>query len=121
MKTKLVALKSFRYRTRRLRAGDEFAASPMEARVMKAIKRAVDAPVRSERAFVETVVAKAVETFPKRTDDAAAVDRLEAIRTEYQEISGQPADRRWGEARIRSEIDALRADDGKDDHAGDLF
>lgn len=41
---KLIAKKSFRYNTRELNAGDAFDASDKDARVLKAIRKAEDAP-----------------------------------------------------------------------------
>lgn len=37
-------------------------------------------------------------------------DDLEALRTEYLELTGKPADKRWKEARVRAEIDKALAE-----------
>lgn len=35
-------------------------------------------------------------------------DPRDALRTKYEELSGENADKRWSESRLRTEIDALR-------------
>jgi len=39
---------------------------------------------------------------------ADAEDPLQALRAEYQELSGEAADGRWGEPRLRAEINKIR-------------
>ena len=34
-------------------------------------------------------------------------DPRDALRAEYEELTGESADKRWGESRLRTEIDAL--------------
>lgn len=96
----LVAVKPLTYATRRLRAGDTFSAAARHAEALKIVGKAADAPV-----------APKVNAVP-------APDPLEALRARYGELSGQEANKRWGEARLQKEIAYLSmeaTDDAQND------
>lgn len=84
-KVDLVASKPLRYGGRSLEAGDPFDASPRDARILKAIRKAADAPV-------EDVEAK------------QAAEELETLRASYTDATGDEPDGRWGAARLSEEI-----------------
>lgn len=79
----LVARKSMTYATRRLQAGDRFAARPANARVLIALRRAAPAP-------------------------APIKDRA-ALRAEYAEVLGKRPFSGWDEATLAAKIAAARA------------
>lgn len=84
MKVKQVALKELRYATRRLMPDDEFYASRRDARILQALGKCRDA------------------------ENVDPPDGLDNLRAEYESLSGNPADKRWKEKRLREEIAALR-------------
>lgn len=90
-KVHLVAVKPLRYATRALRAGDAFSAIPKDARLLKLIGKAVDAPA-----------GVAPDLKP-----AEAPDPVKALRARYAELTGQEANKRWGARRLETEIDEL--------------
>ena len=46
------------------------------------------------------------ESAPARS--RPTTDPRDALREEYEELSGESADKRWSESRLRTEIDALQ-------------
>lgn len=100
MTTKLIATKDLRYGGRSLVAGDPFdAASERDARLLKAIRKAANAP----------------EVDP---DDAAKAVQLDALRTEYTAATGETPDLRWGAARLEEGIAAAKKRTATLDHDG---
>lgn len=47
------------------------------------------------------------DSAPNKSEPAKEVDPRDALREQYKELSGENADKRWSESRLRSEIDAL--------------
>jgi len=90
-KVHLVATKPLRYATRALHAGDSFSAIPKDARLLKLLGKAVDAPA-----------GVAPELKP-----AEEADPVDALRAQYAELTGQEANKRWGARRLETEIDEL--------------
>lgn len=102
-KEKLIALRPLAYATRRLQAGDAFEALPRDARVLKAIGKAredYDAPVKA------ALVAAALVPKPIPLAPSIPVD-LDALRAEAV-AAGASVDGRWGERRLREEIEAAK-------------
>lgn len=102
MTVRMVALKSTRYRGRLYRQGDEFDAPVRVADLYRKLRRAMDVDVLREDA-------PASEPAPGASQSRAleaAQDGLtvEALRAEFQALTGTAPDRRWGEARLRSAI-----------------
>ncbi len=81
----LIATKEMRYGARSLTAGDDFEASPRDARILKAIGKAAPKP----------------EADPAGQREAERLDRL---RADYEKATGDVADGRWGADRIEREI-----------------
>lgn len=135
---KLIATKPLRYGTRRLLAGDPFDASPRDARVLFAIKKARDpnkrqpvrlappppdiavrlaaaAPVPEEPEPQPKFALSAPEPAAAAVADDESVESVEcgpdidALRSEAQAL-GLAVDRRWGERRIREAMEAARHD-----------
>ena len=84
-KVDLVASKPLRYGGRSLEVGDTFDASPRDARILKAIRKAADAPA-------EDIEAK------------EAAEELDHLRAAYTEATGEEPDGRWGAPRLNEEI-----------------
>lgn len=102
-KTPLIAMRRMMYMTRRLQAGDSFLARPGEARILKDQGKArddFDAPVKA-------ALAQAKAAPEPESDDPALVD-MDALRRDAEAL-GIKVDRRWGELRLRDEMDAAVA------------
>ena len=113
----MIAAKPMRYQTRRLRAGDAFHATRSEAVVYRAVGLASDAatvPAKPATKPAEKVLSR--QAVPDERDgsgwatykpgpvvDAAAVE-VDRLRSEYEFLTGQKADRRWGADRLRGEL-----------------
>jgi hypothetical protein len=78
-KVEQVAIGPMTYAHRMLRAGETFAATRRDARILKAIGRSADAPSDSV---------------------------LDQLRLQYEKATGFSADKRWKEKRLRDEIAA---------------
>jgi membrane protein involved in colicin uptake len=112
MTRKLIATKSYSYATRRLKAGDEFDATDMHARILVGARKAqfaedrpsakaatAKAPVKIEekaQAQAETTAAQAAET-------KATTDPLDDLRAQAHRL-GIEIDKRWGAVRLQHEI-----------------
>lgn len=101
MKIKMKALKAMRYRTKPMRAGKEFYCTRHAARVFTALRKAVQVP--SDPAPAKPVKSEAFR------------DPLDDLRARYEALAGSAPDRRWGENRLRHEIEALEAVDPVDE------
>lgn len=77
VKVQQVAVVPMTYAHRALTVGDTFTATRRDARILKAIGRSADAPS----------------------------DPLASLRARYESVSGFAADKRWGESRLRREIE----------------
>ena len=110
----MIAAKVMRYGTRMLRAGDTFDAVRQDARVLTAVGLAsechhvvtkpapVPAPVR-----VATRPAPVPRPAPVLVQTEPVADaEIDALRAEYETRTGRTADRRWGIARLKAEIEA---------------
>jgi hypothetical protein len=95
----MVAGRPMRYGTRRLRAGDMFSATHGEATIFRALRWASDAADR---------VQVGREDYVLRAAAMQAEDDIDVLRTEYELRAGKTADKRWGVARLKSEIEALQ-------------
>ena len=93
---KLIATKSYSYATRRLKAGDEFDATDMHARILVGARKARYAP---DQAKPQPVV-----SVPAARDTGADLDSLRA----QAERLGIAVDGRWGLARLQHEISQAR-------------
>ena len=47
------------------------------------------------------------DSAPTKPEQSKEADPRDALRAEYEELSGENADKRWSESRLRTEIDAL--------------
>lgn len=47
------------------------------------------------------------ESAPTKSEPTPDADPRDALRAEYLDLSGENADKRWSESRLRTEIDAL--------------
>lgn len=127
----LIARKPLTYATRRLRAGDEFEAEPMHARLLIAVKTAIAKPANVPAARPpqkpKAAQAKPVET-PLPLEAAAGAKEnpppleserdadIDALRADYEAKSGERPDMRWGLARLKEEIEGLQpAGNGDED------
>lgn len=101
--TQLIARKAMFYKARRLHAGDEFEAKPLDAKILVAIGKArplsrnvgaLDPPPRPVAAVIG----------PPPEHDA----ERDALRTDAEKL-GIDVDGRWGPARLRQEIERASA------------
>ena len=93
---KLIATKSYSYATRRLKAGDEFDATDMHARILVGARKARYAPDQAKPEPPQPVVVD---------EKNVAVERNEIARLRAQaERLGIAVDGRWGMARLQHEI-----------------
>jgi hypothetical protein len=108
MKVTMVALKPTRHRGRKLRKGESFEAEPRTARVFGALGRARLAAEAALNTGLPNAAPVAVANPPINSSAPApvetAVDPLADLRAEFEGITGQVPDRRWGESRLRTEI-----------------
>lgn len=86
----MVALKSLKYATRRLEAGDRFEASKRDARALHAVGKANYAPAYETRAMT----AKASGMDPERA----------ALREEYRSVSDKAPFNGWDNETLRQKI-----------------
>ena len=105
----MIARKSLRYGTRRLRAGDTFDAARQDARVLTAVGLASEhkpgkpVPVR---------VPRKPAPAPRVQEPEAFVDpEVEALRDEYKTRTGRRPHYTWNAERIREAIASLDAQD----------
>lgn len=110
---RLTALKSFRYRTRRLLPGDEFDANDRDARALVAVKRARGVNDRPKATLPEPppeLVARAttvaatehrVEPEVNEASTPAPEDDLTALRAEYTEVVGRRPFMGWDGDELR--------------------
>lgn len=113
MTRKLIATKSYSYATRRLKAGDEFDATDMHARILVGARKAqfaedkprapqVKPPVNvAERAQAQAAISVQAAEI-KETNDPLDDMRAQAHRL------GVEVDRRWGSMRLQHEIEKAR-------------
>jgi len=90
MKKRMIAAKPFRYGTRMLQAGDVFEASPRDARLLGAVKRAREYVVR------------AVAEVPPPPKDLA-ISNLDALREKARSVGLKPH-HRWSEETLAKKI-----------------
>lgn len=112
MRKRLIATKNMSYATRALRAGDEFNASPSDARILIALGRASEVPAAlakvTEQGFKvppppivhASTTQSAGDDHTDDTDDADD-NPLKALRAEYQEVVGKRAFPGWDETELR--------------------
>jgi hypothetical protein len=106
---KLVALKPLTYNTRRLLPGDSFEArKPSDARVLIAVKKARAAQSRPTTSVPPPPrhVAEKIAQSVGQTRESD--DELTLLRNRAKEL-GVEIDGRWGTARLRIEIEAVRS------------
>lgn len=77
-----VATQPMTYAHRMLTVGDTFMATRRDAKILQALRRSKDAP--------------------------SSPSELESLRMQYEKASSMSADKRWGERRLRQEIEALQ-------------
>lgn len=87
----LVATKTMLYATRQLRPGDEFTASPRDARVLIAVGKAREAGPE-----------------PASPPAAKAPDEITTLRAEYEAVVGRRAYHGWDADQLREKIAAFR-------------
>lgn len=105
MKVSLIALKNFSYGRLRIKCLQKFSAARSDARILIAIGYASRDDSSVE---VGNVVA---DEDTKRY----ATGKLDRLRSEFLSISGVNPDRRWGIARITSEISNFKSEAEKSD------
>lgn len=102
MTVRMVALKSIRYRGRLYRQGEEFDAPVRVAKLYQRLRRAVEAEaVAPESPIPESPPDPGASRALEAAQDGLAI---EALRAEFEAVTGSAPDRRWGEARLRSAI-----------------
>lgn len=117
MKTTMVALKSFTYNTRRLKAGDEFTVPGPHVRLLSAIGRAEVKPTAIVEAIGYETSPISDTGFMTKTSPISdtgftippppvvpPVDTMSALRAEYQDKLGKRAFPGWNEAELRRRI-----------------
>lgn len=108
MTVKLVATRQMMYATRRLVAGQPFEASPRDAKILKALKRAVDAPAEEPPKPQAPPPPSPPEPQPTVTDSSdeptRQPDEIDGLRAAYETRFGKAPDRRWGAARLKEEL-----------------
>lgn len=114
----LVALKNFSYSTRALKAGDTFEASTKDARLLRAIKKAEDAPGAAPARIAAPpapVARKINELFGGVQPTEEPVEDIAALREEYQTKMGKRAFHGWSADELRQRM----ADAGEPDSDAD--
>ncbi len=113
---RMQARKRFPYKGRRIKKGEFFFAKDKDARVLRALKRAANAPEGSEVAAAPPVAsenAEAASAAPAAADGEAAGSSespdLAALRDEYFQLAGKRAYHAWDAATVRAKIEALKA------------
>jgi hypothetical protein len=103
MTRKLIATKSYSYATRRLKAGDEFDATDMHARILVGARKAQFA---EDRPSAKAATAKApvkIEEKAQAAETKATTDPLDDLRAQAHRL-GIEIDKRWGAVRLQHEI-----------------
>lgn len=95
--TRLEAVRSLKYGTRRMLPGDVFDATNRDARVLVALGRAQ--------------AAKAAMTPPPEPPADPAADALKAARTDYEAAIGRKPFHGWDVDMLRTKIAEAQADD----------
>ncbi|WP_226576538.1 hypothetical protein [Acuticoccus sediminis] len=95
---KMKALRSLRYGTRRLQAGDYFDAKMKDVRILEAIKKA-----RVARE-VGTLAPPPADLVQMVKADAEPVTDIKAIRDEYERVLGKRPFNGWDIATLRAKI-----------------
>lgn len=117
MKVTVIAQKSTRYRSKLYRKGESFDVSARTARLYGALGRARLAAEDSLSSssppapVAQIDPAQALQPAPAPAaivEPAPDTDAIVALRAEYAALMEMPADRRWGEARLGSEIEAIK-------------
>jgi len=85
---KLIATKSYSYDTRRLKAGDEFDATDMHARILIGARKARYAPDQAKPEPPQPVIER---------------NEIDSLRAQAERL-GIAVDGRWGVARLQQEI-----------------
>lgn len=99
---KLRAVKSFRYATRRLLAGDEFTASNRDAKLLVAVRKATVVREPADVPPPPPAVAQQIgQTF-----GALPSDELKALRQEYETRLGKRPFPGWSAEQLREKIAA---------------
>jgi hypothetical protein len=115
---KLIATKGFRYATRRMVAGDEFAANNRDARLLVAIGKARHARVLdAPPAAVVQKVRKVTDPLDHDNDGAPGGskapagdrDALNKLRADYTEVLGKKPFPGWDAAELQRRIDEALA------------
>lgn len=102
MAVTVTALKPTRYRGRLYRKGESFKVeSDRTARIYGTLGRA---HIAREAVLGDPISAVALEV-----QQVSPPDQLAALRAEYETLAGSAPDGRWGEARLRSEVDDFKA------------
>jgi hypothetical protein len=115
---KLTAIRSHKYGTRHLTAGDEYEAPPRHAVALVAARRAKFAAAKPAHTAVEKTGAKApmaappampAPSVPRYEPEPAAEEApsLDSLRLQATQI-GINVDGRWGVARLQHEIEQAR-------------
>lgn len=109
MMRKLVATKSYSYDTRRLKAGDEFDATDMHARILVGARKARYAPEQKEPEGTDyfRVAPAEPEPLPKREPEDNGSKIIDGLRAQAERF-GIAVDGRWGVARLQHEIAQAR-------------
>lgn len=125
MKTKLIALKAFRYGRERIKAGQSFTAARSDAKLLVAIAHAKhDKPVEI-RKVITTKVEKPAPAYrlvkPQRPTESVAnttpaistedSTEIDILRLEFLIKTGSNPDRRWGVTRLQSELNSLNGEE----------
>lgn len=103
--TKMVALKSIRYKMKRIAQGEEFMARDGDVRVLQAVRHATLAPremttLPEMPASLKGKVSKAVPTID---------EDIKALREEYFAVIGKKPFNGWDAAALREKIAEARA------------
>lgn len=108
---KLMAIKSMQYRTRRLKAGDEFDAPTAHGRLFVAIKKATEVREPGAISAPTAAVAKKMQAIAGGDDAKSAdqSDEIKALRAEYLSVVGKKPFGGWDAATLREKIDAAKA------------
>ncbi|MEY9098881.1 hypothetical protein ABIA24_001790 [Sinorhizobium fredii] len=93
----LMAVKSFRYASRALQPGDTFSAKDRDARLLVAVKKAVEAPATAGEASSDPATPPPSQLEPVE---------LDALRVRYKELFGKAAYYGWDAATLGEKIAA---------------
>ncbi len=129
-KVRMVAVKMLRYASRMMRRGEEFEATPKDAKVLSAVGLARIIEERETRVIDTAPKRKAKQPLPQDpgpaapapvlpasepapalpplmplVDDRSDQDEVDALAAEYEKLTGNAPDGRWRAARIEREIE----------------